>query len=143
MKHMLIIVLVFPLWTTAQTLIDSLNYTYNSGNQLLKVEDYADDLYGFKDDAVAVADTVNDYSYDGNGNLISDANKGITHITYNHLNLPVLITFVAPPGGTRSIAYVYDANGVKQERKGYRCNHHGNGAFGHHNHHAVRREFCL
>ena len=32
-----------------------------------------------------------DYTYDANGNLKSDANKGITNIEYNHLNLPTKI----------------------------------------------------
>ena len=38
----------------------------------------------------------------------TDANKGITNITYNHLNLPIN---VALAGGT--ITYTYDATGNK------------------------------
>jgi YD repeat-containing protein len=41
----------------------------------------------------------------------TDANKGITAITYNHLNLPTSVTL---PGGT--ISYIYDATGVKQRK---------------------------
>ena len=43
--------------------------------------------------------------------MVSDANKGITGITYNHLNLPTTI-------GTDSgnISYVYDAMGIKLEK---------------------------
>ena len=37
--------------------------------------------------------TGNDYAYDLNGNLTSDANKDITNITYNHLNIPTSIIF--------------------------------------------------
>jgi RHS repeat-associated protein len=48
------------------------------------------------------------YTYDSNGNLTSDINKGITNITYNHLNLPLTITFV-----TNRIEFIYDATGVK------------------------------
>ncbi len=51
---------------------------------------------------------VPDYEYDANGNMTSDANKGILNITYNHLNLPVEIVF---PNGT--ITYLYNAVGQK------------------------------
>ncbi|MCC5931853.1 MAG: hypothetical protein JJU28_21590 [Cyclobacteriaceae bacterium] len=87
--------------------IDVLNYEY-LGNKLLKVTDTAPiasrDL-GFKD-----GNTVgDDYQYDVNGNMVQDLNKGIQSITYNHLNLPRLITFAA----NKSIEYAYDANGTK------------------------------
>ncbi|MEJ0105028.1 MAG: hypothetical protein WDO19_21850 [Bacteroidota bacterium] len=36
--------------------------------------------------------TGNDYSYDVNGNLTADANKAISSISYNHLNLPSVVT---------------------------------------------------
>ncbi len=48
-------------------------------------------------------------AYDGNGNLKSDSYKGISTITYNHLNLPKLITFST--GNT--IEIIYDASGNK------------------------------
>ena len=54
-----------------------------------------------------------DYTYDGNGNLKSDANKGITNIEYNHLNLPTKIEFDSSDG----IEYLYDANGTKLQKK--------------------------
>ncbi|MBZ9731727.1 RHS repeat-associated core domain-containing protein, partial [Salegentibacter sp. JZCK2] len=44
-------------------------------------------------------------------NMTRDDNKGITDITYNHLNLP---TSVSIGGGT--ISYIYDATGVKQRK---------------------------
>ncbi|RED26113.1 RHS repeat-associated protein [Flavobacterium cutihirudinis] len=92
--------------------MDDLTYTY-TGNRLMKVADAsATDQYGFKDDAVnTAADTVDDYAYDNNGNMKSDANKAITAISYNHLNLPTQITLAS---GT--INYVYDATGVKQSK---------------------------
>ena len=66
-------------------------------------------IEGFKDGNTSG----NDYTYDANGNMITDANKDITNISYNHLNLPTQVTFT----GQGSIAYVYDATGVKQSKK--------------------------
>ena len=37
-----------------------------------------------------------DYTYDDNGNLLTDANKGISLIKYNHLNLPTEIILLQP-----------------------------------------------
>ncbi|WP_417872028.1 DUF6443 domain-containing protein [Winogradskyella sp.] len=48
------------------------------------------------------------FTYDVNGNMKTDTRKGITNITYNHLNLPVGVTLA---GGT--IKYTYDASGNK------------------------------
>ena len=101
--------------------MDDLVYTYDSGNKLLKVSDLA--VYngasvttGFKDGD----NSGDDFTYDDNGNLISDSNKLITNITYNHLNLPTLIQFdfVENPIAlnTGSIVYVYDATGVKLKK---------------------------
>jgi len=59
-----------------------------------------------------------DYFYDGNGNMVEDKNKNIIAIEYNHLNLPTHIQFdnSSPvPDGT--INYVYDATGIKMEKK--------------------------
>ncbi|AEV99921.1 hypothetical protein Niako_3621 [Niastella koreensis GR20-10] len=54
-----------------------------------------------------------DYDQDANGNLKFDQNKDIESITYNHLNLPQLITIDANKG---SIEYVYDAVGTKLKK---------------------------
>ena len=54
-----------------------------------------------------------DYTYDASGNLIRDANKNITNITYNHLNLPVVITF----SNGDKIVYLYNAVGEKRQKK--------------------------
>ncbi len=86
------------------TPMDDLGYTY-SGNRLLAVDDTGDTGDGFKDGNTASQD----YIYDANGNMTSDANKDITSITYNHLNLPDTVTFT----GGRSITYTYDAAGIK------------------------------
>jgi len=53
------------------------------------------------------------YSYNKNGNMVSDNNKGITAITYNHLNLPQEITFDTG----NKILYIYNAAGVKLQKQ--------------------------
>jgi RHS repeat-associated protein len=79
---------------------------------LLKVVDLSNSHEGFKDDVTAVNeedDTTDDYLYDANGNMIQDQNKHITSILYNHLNLPIKVSF-----DTGSyITYLYNATGVK------------------------------
>ena len=52
---------------------------------------------------------VGEYTYDANGNLTKDLNKGISGITYNFLNLPNVVTF--SDGST--ITYTYGADGTK------------------------------
>ena len=90
--------------------IDDLTYVYMSdnSNQLLKVTDSpnGNDAEGFID-----ANKMDDYTYDVNGNLKTDANKGITNIIYNHLNLPTEITF-----GMNYVRYLYNAIGQKVEK---------------------------
>jgi RHS repeat-associated protein len=93
----------------APTYQDLLQYTYD-GNQLLKV----DDLATGKKAAMGLTDrnkSGNDYAYDANGNMTKDLNKDILNITYNHLNLPVLIT-----QQYGNIQYIYDALGNKLEK---------------------------
>ncbi|WP_374173029.1 DUF6443 domain-containing protein [Flavobacterium tructae] len=93
------------------TAIDALVYTYannNTANQLMKVTDSSRKDLGFTDGNNAG----DDYTYDLNGNMISDANKNITAITYNHLNLPTKITFAT----TGNIVYIYNATGQKLQK---------------------------
>jgi len=96
-----------PLDAAPLLTIDNLTYTYQpNSNKLAKVSDNpATATSGFKDGT----NTNDDYSYDANGNMTLDQNKGITAITYNHLNLPHKITF----GTTGSITYLYNAVGIK------------------------------
>ena len=47
--------------------------------------------------------------YDANGNMISDKDRGIALIKYNHLNLPDTIQFL----NGNQIVHLYDAAGVK------------------------------
>lgn len=97
--------------------MDKLYFAYSTNsNKLLKVDDLAT-IYGFRDDIT----TGNDYTYDVNGNLKTDTNKGITSSTsgfiYNHLNLPESVTINADVGhGIGTISYVYDATGVKLKK---------------------------
>jgi RHS repeat-associated protein len=48
------------------------------------------------------------YSYDANGNLITDSGKGITGIDYNYLNLPKAIH-----KSSGDVTYIYSASGQK------------------------------
>jgi len=89
---------------------DQLQYTYD-GNKLTQVSDITLSglkNYGFDDDNTGT----NEYLYDDNGNMTRDDNKGITSITYNHLNLPTSVIF----GTTGQIDYIYDATGIKQKK---------------------------
>ena len=91
-------------------LIDNLSYNYHDSevsNKLKRVTDASNNIAGFKDGA----NQTEEYTYDANGNMVTDKNKGITAITYNHLNLPTLVSI---GGGT--ISYLYDATGVKQRK---------------------------
>lgn len=95
--------------------IDNLAYSYgtgNTGNQLSAISDAADKNFGFIDKHTGD----NDYSYDANGNLTKDLNKGIDNISYNILNLPCKIA-----SGSDSIVYTYDATGVKLGKKVYKA----------------------
>ena len=90
-------------------LIDNLTFTLG-GNQLSRVDDAAaasayNGGFEFKDGVKQA----NEYTYDSNGNLTKDLNKGISTITYNVLNLPNMVTF--SDGST--IAYTYGADGTK------------------------------
>lgn len=100
---------------TSSSYIDQLSYSYqSSSNKLQAVTDASNDnsskLGDFKYDASSKTST--DYSYDVNGNLTADANKKISSITYNHLNLPSLITVT----GKGTIGYTYDAAGNKLKK---------------------------
>lgn len=92
--------------------MDNLVYLY-TGNRLMRVTDSGDDFAGFIDGQPANSD---DYTYDANGNMTRDRNKGIgasltdatNIITYNFLNLPEKVT-----KGSNSVQYIYDASGRK------------------------------
>lgn len=81
-----------------------LNYQYDEGNKLISntgltsYNDYLDNSA---------------YTYDANGNMISNTHKGIGSITYNYLNLPEQVIFTS---GT-TIEYDYDASGNKLRKR--------------------------
>ncbi|WP_167571769.1 DUF6443 domain-containing protein [Aquimarina algiphila] len=91
--------------------MDYLTYSYDHGNKLLKVKDQWIGAGGFEDGT----NTNNDYTYDVNGNMTIDQNKGITNITYNHLNLPETVS-ISNSEGTGDITYIYDATGAKLKK---------------------------
>jgi len=86
------------------SLADDLTYTY-SGNRITKVEDAAGSSGLFSNGSTATTE----YTYDNNGNLKSDLNKGISNITYNCLNLPSVVTF----SNGNTITYTYASDGRK------------------------------
>ncbi|MFQ9317641.1 DUF6443 domain-containing protein [Dysgonomonas mossii] len=95
-------------------LVDQLTLRYN-GNQMVNVLDniqnfaYAPSA-DFKD--VPNAPGVVEYTYNKNGAMNKDLNKGITEIQYNSLNLPRAIE-IANPSVKGCIKYTYSAAGVK------------------------------
>ena len=90
-------------------LIDNLTMNY-SGNQLTSVTDQCSALtYA---GAMEFCDRTNrndEYTYDANGNMTRDRNKGIHSITYNMLNLPQTILF----NDGHETRYTYAADGRK------------------------------
>jgi RHS repeat-associated protein len=86
--------------------IDQLSYIYlNGGNRLAQVDDNSLNTIGFSDGT----NPGNDFTYDANGNMVTDQNKDITNdIVYNYLNLPQSIT---RNGNTTN--YTYNAAGQK------------------------------
>ncbi len=94
-------------------LMDQLTYNYDIGNKLQSVTDGATTSFGFKKVNSAIAGT--NYTYDANGNMLTDTNKGITNITYNHLNLPSTVA-IANTEKTGNINYIYDATGTKLKK---------------------------
>jgi RHS repeat-associated protein len=88
--------------------VDSLVYTY-TGNQHTRIDDNSgNNTYGFND-AVKQA---GEYTYDKDGNVTKDLNKGITTIGYNTFNLTQTIT-----GTTGTTTYIYDGSGTKLSKQ--------------------------
>ncbi len=87
--------------STVPAMIDNLTYTYTGGgNRVTNIADTANNLSGYEGDNGLI-------EYDANGNMTKMPDKGITSITYNHLNLPKEIAQV------NNTKYYYRADGVK------------------------------
>jgi RHS repeat-associated protein len=105
--------------TPAFGTMDNLVYDYGAtnGNRLIKVRDTGDAPIGVKGQFQDGNPSGNDYTYDANGNMTRDLNKGITGpsntagILYNHLNLPRVVNIEG-----ESITYFYDATGIKLKK---------------------------
>ena len=93
--------------------IDILNYQYgqDGGNQVLSITDSGTDADRYNTIEYHSADVQADTTmfYDKNGNLVSDADRGISTIRYNILNLPDTIQFI----NGNQIVNLYDASGQK------------------------------
>jgi RHS repeat-associated protein len=86
-------------------LIDDLKFTYYPiSNALEKIDDLADPNLGFKD-----TNTLTDFTYNAQGDITSDQNKGITSISYNYMGLIDKVHF----GSSKSIENFYTADGQK------------------------------
>lgn len=96
---------------TSKIPVDKLLYRYQAGsNKLEAVTDGGANTATLGlGDFVKKSTNLIDYTYDNNGNLSHDLNKGIDTIRYNHLNLPDSIGF----GSKGSIVYRFDASGNK------------------------------
>lgn len=93
--------------------LDKLSYSY-IGNRLVGVDEDNNlttaASHDFEDNGRRYSAASPEYSYDGRGNLISDANKGIDYIQYNELNLP---EYIYLNNYSAEIRYVYSASGTK------------------------------
>jgi YD repeat-containing protein len=100
--------------------MDNLSYTYEgtseSSNRLQRVADAITNTgtYGLGDFQDGSTGTT-DYTYDSNGNLTSDLNKGISSITYTDQNKPQVITFAN--GNTISLQLMMPGNKVQERTK--------------------------
>ena len=98
--------------------IDDLTYSYE-GNQVVKIDDAADESPSYSG-AMHFRDAANEeteYTYDANGNMLTDSNKGITSIEYNMLDLPQCIKTkprtIFKENTGNAIYYTYSADGTK------------------------------
>ena len=86
------------------------NTSYDNMEQLLKATDQCAELtYAGAMDFKDGVDRTEEYTYDANGNMTQDRNKGIYNITYNVLNLPARIEYY----DGHEVRYTYAADGRK------------------------------
>ncbi|GHV35802.1 hypothetical protein FACS1894178_6150 [Bacteroidia bacterium] len=81
------------------------------------ISDMADDvLLSGSEDFKDYDNYRTEYSYDANGNMTMDKNKGILSIEYNFVNLPKKIV-ISSPVAEGTIEYIYAADGRKLQSK--------------------------
>lgn len=100
--------------TAASTygIIDNLTMSY-AGNQLTKAEDAVATIsLAESADFKNYSNTTTEYTYNKNGAMTKDLNKGISAIAYNSLNLPRQMDIKSPIGEGRN-QYTYSAGGQK------------------------------
>ncbi|MDR1763442.1 MAG: DUF6443 domain-containing protein, partial [Dysgonamonadaceae bacterium] len=100
--------------TINRGLYDNLTLNYNNTNQLYNVNDVianssSASVYEFKNYS---AGTGQEYTYNVNGAMTKDLNRGISEITYNLLNLPLKVDLKHPHAEARN-EYTYSASGKK------------------------------
>lgn len=90
--------------------IDNLKISLD-GNQVASVTEYALPVNRYEAFEFRKSDIINahEYTYNGVGALVSDANRGIAHIEYDNLNYPREIQFT----NGHIIRYVYAPDGTK------------------------------
>lgn len=92
--------------------IDNLTMSY-AGNQLIKAEDAVATIsLAESADFKNYSNVATEYTYNKNGALSKDLNKGISAIEYNSLNLPRQMDIKSPVGEGRN-KYTYSAGGGK------------------------------
>ncbi len=93
-------------------MVDDLTMTY-SGNQLVRVNDVVANIdYAPSMDFKNYSNVATEYTYNANGAMNKDLNKGITEIQYNSLNLPRQMDIKSPVAEARN-EYTYSAGGQK------------------------------
>lgn len=98
--------------TNAIVQMDMMTYRYDGAitNKLTGITDAIPDLQ--LGDFTDRNSSNDDYRYDANGNMTADANKQISLIQYNHLNLPAEVNV----DGKGTIKYIYNAAGLKLQK---------------------------
>ncbi|WP_300690555.1 RHS repeat-associated core domain-containing protein, partial [Chryseobacterium sp.] len=94
---------------TTATVIDNLEYTYGSTNQVSVIKDHQNNPSGYEGGGGTI-------QYDLNGNMWQIPDKNITKITYNHMNLPDKIEY-GNLGLSGLHNYLYRADGTKVQKK--------------------------
>lgn len=92
---------------TFATVIDNLEYTY-SGNNVTGIKDYTNNPTGYEGGNGTI-------SYDLNGNMWKMADKNISKIQYNYLNLPTQLEY-GDMGVMGIYKHIYRADGTKLQK---------------------------